>query len=158
MANYQIFVNYNGRFQAVDPTQVDWSSVDMRRVQIKQPPGDDNALGSIKFLFPNPFAVYLHDTNSKSFFQRDYRALSHGCMRVQNPWDFASVLLAGEPNVTVSQLKSMVGGPERQIDLAHHVPVHITYFTAWVDDAGKLQLRDDIYGHDRNMEQLLGLS
>jgi len=158
LSQYQIFVNYTGRFQAVDPTQVDWSSVDMRRVQIKQPPGDDNALGSIKFLFPNPYAVYLHDTNSKSFFQRDFRALSHGCMRVQNPWDFASVLLAGEPNVTVGQLKAMVGGSEQQIDLAHHVPVHITYFTAWVDDAGNLQLRDDVYGHDRRMEQLLGLS
>jgi murein L,D-transpeptidase YcbB/YkuD len=158
LSQYQIFVNYNGRFQAVDPTQVDWSSVDMRRVQIKQPPGDDNALGSIKFLFPNPFAVYLHDTNSKSFFQRDYRALSHGCMRVQNPWDFASVLLAGEPNVTVPQLKAMVGGDERQIDLAHHIPVHITYFTAWIDDSGELQLRSDLYGHDREMEQDLGLS
>jgi murein L,D-transpeptidase YcbB/YkuD len=158
MARYQVFVNYDGRFQAVDPTSVDWSNVDMRRVQIKQPPGDDNALGSIKFLFPNPYAVYLHDTNSKSFFARDFRALSHGCMRVQNPWDFASVLLAGEPNVTVPALKAMVGGPERQIDLAHQIPVHITYFTAWIDDAGNLQLRDDVYGHDQHMEQMLGLS
>lgn len=158
MSHYQVFVNYDGRFEAVDPTSVDWSTVDMRRVQIKQPPGDDNALGSIKFLFPNPYAVYLHDTNSKSFFQRDYRALSHGCMRVQNPWDFASVLLAGEPNVTVAQLKAMVGGPEQQVTLAHRVPVHITYFTAWIDDAGNLQLRDDLYGHDQHMEQMLGLS
>jgi murein L,D-transpeptidase YcbB/YkuD len=158
MAGYQVFVNYNGHFQVVDPTSVDWQSVDMKRVQIKQPPGDDNALGSIKFLFPNPYAVYLHDTPSKSFFQRDYRALSHGCMRVQNPWDFAAVLLQGEPNVTVSALKAMVGGPEQQVQLAHRVPVHITYFTAWVDDSGALQLRNDVYGHDRRMEQMLGLS
>jgi murein L,D-transpeptidase YcbB/YkuD len=158
LSNYQFFVNYDGHYQVVDPTQVDWSSVNMDRVQIKQPPGDDNALGSIKFLFPNPYAVYLHDTNSKSFFARDYRALSHGCMRVQNPWDFASVLLAGEPNVTVPALKALVGGPEKQIGLAHHVPVHITYFTAWIDDAGNLQLRDDLYGHDQNIEHMLGLS
>jgi len=158
LSNYQFFVNYDGHYQVVDPTQVDWSSVNMDRVQIKQPPGDDNALGSIKFLFPNPYAVYLHDTNSKSFFARDYRALSHGCMRVQNPWDFASVLLAGEPNVTVPALKALVGGPEKQIGLAHQVPVHITYFTAWVDDAGNLQLRDDLYGHDQNIEHMLGLS
>ena len=158
MSGYQVFVNYNGHFQVVDPSMVDWQTVDMRRVQIKQPPGDDNALGSIKFLFPNPYSVYLHDTPSKSFFQRDYRALSHGCMRVQNPWDFAAVLLQGEPNVTVAQLKSMVGGPETQVPLAHHVPVHITYFTAWVDADGLLQLRNDVYGHDQHMEQMLGLS
>ena len=89
---------------------VDWSTVDMRRIQIKQPPGERNALGSIKFLFPNPYAVYLHDTPSKSFFQRDYRALSHGCMRVQNPWDFAAALLKNDPNVSVAQLKKLVGG------------------------------------------------
>jgi murein L,D-transpeptidase YcbB/YkuD len=155
---YQVFVNYNGHFQIVDPTSVDWQNVDMRRIQIKQPPGNDNALGSIKFLFPNPYAVYLHDTPSKSFFLRDYRALSHGCMRVQNPWDFAAVLLQGEPNVTVAGLKAMVGGPEREVPLAHHIPVHITYFTAWVDGDGTLQIRNDLYGHDKHMEQMLGLS
>ena len=158
MSGYQVFVNYDGHFQVVDPTSVDWQNVDMKRVQIKQPPGDDNALGSIKFLFPNPYAVYLHDTPSKSFFARDYRALSHGCMRVQNPWDFAAVLLQGEPNVTVAGLKAMVGGPEKQVPLARHIPVHITYFTAWVDGAGTLQIRNDVYGHDQRMEQMLGLS
>ena len=75
-AGYQVFANFDGRFRAVDPTTVDWSSVDMRRIQIKQPPGERNALGSIKFLFPNPYAVYLHDTPSKCFFERDYRALA----------------------------------------------------------------------------------
>ncbi len=158
MSGYQVFVNYNGHFQVVDPTTVDWQGVDMKRVQIKQPPGDDNALGSIKFLFPNPYAVYLHDTPSKSFFARDYRALSHGCMRVQNPWDFAAVLLADEPNITVPALKALVGGPETQIPLAHQIPVHITYFTAWVDSTGTLQIRNDVYGHDKHMEQMLGLS
>ena len=71
---YQVFANIGGRFRAVDPWTVDWRNVDMRRIQIKQPPGERNALGSIKFMFPNPFAVYLHDTPSKSLFQKDYRA------------------------------------------------------------------------------------
>ena len=158
LSGYQVFENLDGTFRPVDPTQVDWSSVDMRRIQIKQPPGDDNALGSIKFLFPNPYAVYLHDTPSKSFFQRDYRALSHGCMRVENPWDFAAVLLQDDPNVSVAKLKALVGGRETAVNLTHKIPVHITYFTAWIDGSGDLQLRNDLYGHDKNMEQLLGAS
>ena len=145
---YQVFANIGGRFRAVDPWSIDWHNVDMRRIQIKQPPGERNALGSIKFMFPNPFAVYLHDTPSKSLFKRDYRALSHGCMRVMNPWDFASALLTYDPNVSAAQLKKLVGGPQTQVDLARPIPVHITYFTAWVDDSGKLQLRSDVYGHD----------
>ncbi len=157
LSGYQVFANVGGRFRAVDPTTVDWSSVDMRRIQIKQPPGERNALGSIKFLFPNPYAVYLHDTPSKSLFARDYRALSHGCMRVQNPWEFAAVLLKDDPNVTVSRLKKLVGGKETQVSLTHKIPVHITYFTAWVDENGALQTRPDIYGHDRRVEAALGV-
>ncbi|HVY19115.1 MAG TPA: L,D-transpeptidase family protein [Bauldia sp.] len=157
LRGYQVFANLDGSFRPVDPTMIDWSTIDMRRVQIKQPPGDDNALGSIKFLFPNPYAVYLHDTPSKSFFQRDYRALSHGCMRVQNPWDFAAALLRDDPNVSVAQLKSLVGGRETAVNLTHHIPVNITYFTAWIDDSGTLQLRNDVYGHDKHMKQMMGL-
>ena len=154
---YQVFANIGGRFRAVDPWTIDWHNVDMRRIQIKQPPGEKNALGSIKFMFPNPFAVYLHDTPSKSLFQRDYRALSHGCMRVMNPWDFAASLLTYDPNVSAAGLKKLVGGPQTQVNLTQPIPVHITYFTAWVDDSGKLQLRADIYHHDAEMEKAFGL-
>ena len=154
---YQVFANIGGRFRAVDPWTVDWRNVDMRRIQIKQPPGERNALGSIKFMFPNPFAVYLHDTPSKSLFQRDYRAFSHGCMRVMNPWDFAAALLTHDPKVSAASLKKLVGGPQTQVNLTQNIPVHITYFTAWVDDSGKLQLRSDVYGHDARMEKAFGL-
>ncbi len=156
LAGYQVFASIGGRFRAVDPYTVDWRSVDMRRIQIKQPPGERNALGSIKFMFPNPYAVYLHDTPSKSLFAKDYRAYSHGCMRVMNPWDFAAALLTYDPNVSAASLKKLVGGKETQVNLSRHIPVHITYFTAWVDDSGKLQLRSDVYGHDREMEQAFG--
>ena len=108
----------------------------MRRIQIKQPPGERNALGSIKFMFPNPYAVYLHDTPSKSFFERDYRALSHGCMRVMNPWDFADALLQDDPNVIVGQAEEARRRPETRVNLTNKIPVHITYFTAWVDETG----------------------
>jgi murein L,D-transpeptidase YcbB/YkuD len=155
---YQVFANIGGRFRAVDPWMVDWHNVDMRQIQIKQPPGERNALGSVKFMFPNPYAVYLHDTPSKSLFLKDYRAYSHGCMRVMNPWEFAAALLTYDPNVSADSIHKLVGGPERQVNLTRHIPVHITYFTAWVDGDGKLQIRDDVYGHDKRVEKALGLT
>ncbi len=127
LAGYQVFANIGGRFRAVDPWTVDWRNVDMRRIQIKQPPGEKNALGSIKFMFPNPYAVYLHDTPSKSLFQKDYRAFSHGCMRVMNPWDFAAALLTYDPSVSAASLKKLVGGPRDagQPDPAHPGAHHL---------------------------------
>jgi len=154
---YQVFYNANGRFEQVDPRRIDWRRVDMNRVQIKQPPGEANALGAIKFMFPNEYSVYLHDTPAKSLFALDDRAQSHGCMRVQDPWGFADVLMTQERGVTTAQLKKLVGGPEVQVTLPTHIPVHITYFTAWVDGAGKLQVRNDVYGHDATVEKGLGL-
>ncbi|MEX0853258.1 MAG: L,D-transpeptidase family protein, partial [Bauldia sp.] len=154
---YQVFANVGGRFRAVDPYLIDWHTVDMRKIQIKQPPGERNALGRVKFMFPNPFSVYLHDTPMKSLFERDYRAYSHGCMRVMDPWEFADALLALEPDLNAAKLKKLVGGPERRVDLERHIPVHMTYFTAWVDGDGALQVRDDLYGIDARLEAALGL-
>ena len=158
LSGYQVFANIGGRFRVVNPYSIDWRTVDMRKIQIKQPPGERNALGSVKFMFPNPYAVYLHDTPSKSLFQRDYRAYSHGCMRVMDPWSFADALLTHDPKVDASAIKKYLGGAERQVNLTRHIPVHITYFTAWVDEDGKLQVRDDVYGHDRRTEKALGLT
>ena len=142
----------------VDPTTVDWSTVDASKVTIRQRPGGGNALGNIKFLFPNQHAVYLHDTSSRSLFARDYRALSHGCVRVHEPFSFADAVLSEEPDqLDGARLKKMVGGGEKTISLKQTIPVHITYFTAWVDDAGQLQTRPDLYGHDGRVKRLLGL-
>jgi murein L,D-transpeptidase YcbB/YkuD len=157
LSGYEVFYNFNGRYRQIDPSSVDWYNVDVRRVQIRQPPGERNALGNIKFMFPNPYDVYLHDTPSKSLFQRDYRAFSHGCMRVMDPMAFADALLVDEPDFNAAKLKKMVGGPEKLVKLARHVPVHITYFTASVGDDGNLKLRDDLYGHDKTIEAAFGL-
>jgi murein L,D-transpeptidase YcbB/YkuD len=154
---YDVYYNAAGRYEKVDPTRIDWSRVDMNRVQIKQPPGEANALGAIKFLFPNAYDVYLHDTPSKSLFANDMRAYSHGCVRVQDPWGFADVLMSQEKGLSAAALKKLVGGPEQEVKLPTKIPVHITYFTAWVDGAGKLQVRNDIYGHDTTVEKGLGL-
>jgi murein L,D-transpeptidase YcbB/YkuD len=157
LAGYEVYYNANGRFEPINPLRLDWRRVDMTRIQIKQPPGEANALGSIKFMFPNDYSVYLHDTPAKSLFALDYRAQSHGCMRVQDPWGFADVLMTQEKGLTTAQLKKLVGGPETQVNFPTHIPVHITYFTAWVDSSGKLQVRNDVYGHDATVEKGLGL-
>lgn len=154
---YQVLAKVNGKVVPVSPGSVDWSTASARNIQIRQRPGDDNALGSIKFLFPNEHSVYLHDTPSKSLFQRDQRAFSHGCVRVQNPLEFADVLLAYQGGWTKERLRKMVGGRESWVNLPKHIPIHITYFTAFVDDSGTLQTRPDIYGYNARVERALGL-
>jgi murein L,D-transpeptidase YcbB/YkuD len=157
LSGYEVFANIGGRYRRVDPWMIDWYNVDIRKIQIRQPPGERNALGNIKFMFPNPYDVYLHDTPSKSLFKRDYRAYSHGCMRVMDPMAFADALLASEPGLNANKLKKMIGGPERMVRLTRHVPVHLTYFTAVVDESGQLSLHDDLYGHDVRIEKAFGL-
>ena len=154
---YQVLANVDGKFRAVDPQMVDWSNVNPRQIMIRQPPGDDNALGNVKFLFPNEHAVYLHDTPSKSFFKRDLRALSHGCVRVQDPLEFADVLLQHQGGWSSQRLRKMIGGKEKWINLPNRIPIHLTYFTTFVDDQGNLQSRPDIYGYNARVEKALGL-
>lgn len=127
-------------------------------VHISQPPGEANALGRIRFNFPNKFLVYQHDTPDKHLFARDERAFSHGCMRVQNPDQYASVLLnIVMPNekYTPERVRSMYGKSEIDLKFPTAIPVNITYQTAFVDDAGKLQFRKDIYGRDAAMINIL---
>jgi len=127
-------------------------------IHISQPPGERNALGRLRFNFPNKFLVYQHDTPDKQLFSRDERALSHGCMRVQNPDQYAAVLLnIALPNehFTPEKIRAMYGSSERNINFPTPIPVNITYQTAFVDEGGKLQIRRDIYGRDAAMLALL---
>jgi murein L,D-transpeptidase YcbB/YkuD len=127
-------------------------------IRVFQPPGERNALGQIRFNFPNKFLVYQHDTPEKHYFAQDKRAYSHGCMRVQDPMKYAEVLLsyaAPKANYTADSIKRMLGGQEKQIDFVNQIPVHITYQTAFVDNAGKLQIRDDVYGLDAKLMSIL---
>jgi murein L,D-transpeptidase YcbB/YkuD len=119
---------------------------------VKQLPGDKNALGRIKFLFPNDYSVYLHDTPSKALFSASKRAFSHGCVRVDKPFAFAASVLNDtpeEPRKAWSQdrLEDMIGDKEHYVNLPAPLPIHIEYFTASVEDGGKLKLRDDVYGY-----------
>ncbi|MBK9082165.1 MAG: L,D-transpeptidase family protein [Rhizobiales bacterium] len=124
---------------------------------IRQPPGERNALGRIKFMFPNQHSVYLHDTPSRSLFGAERRAYSHGCVRVDQPFKLAEVVLGKERGWSEERVRRMIGGAERTVHLARPLPVHIQYFTAFVDDHGKLQLRDDIYGYSRRLKGAMGL-
>ena len=121
-------------------------------IHLSQPPGEQNALGQIRFNFPNKFLVYQHDSNQKQFFANDRRAESHGCMRVQDPVKYAEVLLSivrpGE-GYTQDRIHRMYGAYETDIPFPTFIPVHLTYQTAFVDDQGKLEFREDIYGRDR---------
>ena len=127
-------------------------------LSVTQPPGAGNALGRIKFNFPNKFSVYLHDTPEKRLFAADKRAFSHGCMRVENPTMFGEVMLhlaMNGPAPDARQLSALFGRGERVFKLDERPMVHLTYQTAFVDDAGKLQLREDIYGFDERIRTIL---
>ncbi|HTJ56346.1 MAG TPA: L,D-transpeptidase family protein [Devosiaceae bacterium] len=141
----------------IDPASIEWASVTQSnwRYTVRQLPGPDNALGQIKFLFPNDHDVYLHDTPSKPLFATAVRAYSHGCVRVQYPMDFANAVLQDEPGLTVDQLKAMFGPSERWVSLKNHVPVHIAYFTLRADADGTLKSFADIYGHNQRLIALL---
>lgn len=127
-------------------------------IHISQPPGEGNALGRIRFNFPNKFLVYQHDTPDKYLFAKDERAFSHGCMRVQNPDQYAATLLGialPKENYTPERIRSMYGHSEININFPTPIPVNITYQTAFVDDAGKLEFRKDVYGRDATMIAML---
>ncbi len=125
---------------------------------VRQPPGNRNALGNIKFMFPNEHAVYLHDTPSRSLFANPRRAYSHGCVRVDQPFKFAEILLGTGNGWNEDRVKKLIGKGNRTIQLPRHIDIHIEYFTAFVDEAGQLQMREDIYGYSRKLKAAMGLA
>jgi murein L,D-transpeptidase YcbB/YkuD len=130
----------------VDPYSVDWSTASGYR--IRQRPGSGNALGGVKFMFPNNFDVYLHDTNATKLFDRIERGLSHGCVRVEEPHKLAQYVLRDQPEWTPEAIDAaMKAGQEKHVKLKTHIPVYIVYKTAWVHEGGVRFLKD-LYGHD----------
>jgi len=125
-----------------------------KNISVRQPPGERNALGLVKFMFPNEHAVYLHDTPNRTLFARDQRALSHGCVRVDQPFRLAEVLLIDQ-GYDEQRLRSMVGSGERMIKLAKPVPVHLTYFTLKIGENGQIERVADIYNYDPGLKTAL---
>jgi L,D-transpeptidase YcbB len=123
---------------------------------IRQKPGGSNALGKVKFIFPNSYNIYFHDTPARSLFQQERRAFSHGCIRVEEPRRLAEYLLQNQPDWTEERITdAMYAGTEKWVPLKETVAVVISYFTAWVNSEGLLNFREDIYGHDSALAEKL---
>jgi L,D-transpeptidase YcbB len=142
--------------RVVSAASVDWSDPDLD-VHIRQRPGAKNSLGLVKFLFPNKFDVYLHDTPAGSLFAKLERDFSHGCVRVEKPVELAQWVLRDQPEWTAQKIDAaMHAGREQHVALKRRIPVYIVYSTAWVDDEGRLNFRGDLYGHDARQRAMLG--
>jgi murein L,D-transpeptidase YcbB/YkuD len=144
---------------AADPTYAEQRGYEVVRrgnqITVRQPPGERNALGFIKFMFPNQHAVYLHDTPNRNLFSAAQRAFSHGCVRVEQPFRLADFVLGHE--WSEPRLRKLIGRGERTIRLPAKLPVHLAYFTMRVDAAGEIRIFDDLYGHNRRVRAALGL-
>ena len=147
---HKLHIKYLGR--DVDPGAVDWNQMDIRNFEIYQPPGPDNVLGHVKFVFPNKHDVYMHDTPQKFLFAQPVRAESHGCMRVENPDQLALILLKHDQGWNEARVASAISdGYDSHVALRQRIPVYITYFTFKVNEDGSTSNYADIYGHDARM-------
>lgn len=155
-----VFRGWEADAAELDPATIDWQAYHANRFpfRLRQDPGPYNALGRIKFMFPNLFAVYLHGTPNHSLFNRVQRDLSSGCIRLESPNMLADFVLQGDGRWNLHQLNDILDKNEtRVIHLSRPLPVHLLYMTAWVDSAGTLQFREDIYERDRDLAYALSL-
>lgn len=146
----RVFQGWKGAAE-IDPASIDWKNLSTTHFpyRLRQDPGPTNALGRVKFLFPNPYDVYLHDTPARELFQKDARTFSSGCIRIAKPLDLAVYLLQGTKLNSMDALTEAIArGKTQQIVIPSPIAVHIVYMTAWVDPDGIVQFRSDIYNRD----------
>ena len=156
LASHHMEVVSGGK--AVPASSVNWASYSGNNFpyNFRQKPGDHNSLGLVKFLFPNSYAIYLHDTPTKWLFEKEDRDFSHGCIRLSEPAKLAEYILRNDARWNSEKIrKAMRSGKEEYVTLQKTIPVYITYFTSWVDKQGRLNFRDDVYRHDRKLEKTL---
>jgi len=149
--NFELLSDWSESARVLDPHTIDWSAVTPERFtyKLRQGPGPGNALGFVKFMFPNQFNIYLHDTPARGLFARDVRDFSHGCIRVQDPETFGSFVLDRQPGWSLDAINAAIATGKRQIvSLEQPLPVHIAYLTAWVNKDGSVNFRRDVYGRD----------
>jgi len=149
-SGFTVFSGWDRESEVLDPTTIDWTddNVNIRGLRLRQAPGSGNALGRIKFLFPNDHDVYLHSTPSRGLFGRSQRTFSSGCVRVRDPMDLAAFVMNDSAITGESISERVRGGRTQTVHPVAAVPVSIVYLTAWVDEAGVVQFRRDVYGHD----------
>jgi len=139
----------------INPTRVNWSKISADNFPgvLRQRPGPWNPLGRVKFMFPSRHAVYLHDTDSPHLFGRDARLFSSGCIRIERPLDLAEYLLQVLDDWDCERIQAaMDGSSTLKVQLPEPIPVHLFYWTSWVDDAGRVQYRPDVYQRDADLE------
>jgi len=156
--HYDLIAGWKEPATVVNPATVKWSkaNADNFRYRLRQTPGPWNALGRIKFMFPNPFDVYLHDTPQRHLFKRRIRAFSSGCIRVQDPVDLALYVLENDPSWSRTRLEETIaGGKTTAIPVKDTVTVHLFYWTFWMDEEGKAHYCEDIYGRDKDLWEAL---
>jgi murein L,D-transpeptidase YcbB/YkuD len=152
----EVVKGYGKKAVAVDPSSIDWSSIDEKtfKYTVRRRPGPKNDLGEVKFIFPNSNDIYLHDTPHDELFSQAKRGFSHGCVRVAEPLKLAEYLLRDKPGWDLQTIQDTIAERhEKYISLKEKLPVYLVYFTAWVDEAGHVNFRDDIYGHDKALAQ-----
>jgi len=157
---YEVRKNYAFKRPPLDTSKIDWAKVlrngQTKKYKFMQPPGPRNALGKIKFKFPNRFAVYLHDTPTKKLFKKSYRAFSHGCIRISEPRALLATFAKHEASVNYSRAKRILQGKSKtQLNLASPVPVHIIYLTARVKSDGLVHYIPDVYGYDSKQRRTI---
>ncbi|MEO0329272.1 MAG: L,D-transpeptidase family protein, partial [Pseudomonadota bacterium] len=143
---------------AMSPYSIDWASVNPKRFpyRIVQSPGKKNALGQVKFMFPNKFAVYLHDTSHRELFSKTRRAYSSGCIRVHKPMEFAKKLFSQSGNLPDNKMNSILESKvQTRVNLNQPIPVHLTYFTVWINDDGVPNFYEDVYNRDKLVSNIL---
>jgi murein L,D-transpeptidase YcbB/YkuD len=149
---------FNSAGREVNPGRINWYNVGKRNFnyRLRQDPGPNNALGTIKFMFPNQHSVYLHDTSAPELFEEAERAYSSGCIRIAKPMELAEYLLRDDPQWNRETISSAIRqGRQRTVMLDEEIPVHLLYWTVWQDDEGLLNFREDIYQHDQSLVQAL---
>jgi murein L,D-transpeptidase YcbB/YkuD len=156
--NIKVLRGWGPRQEEIDPETIDWSEVTPKTLtyHFRQEPGPLNPLGRLKFMFPNTFDVYLHDTPSKRLFSENVRTFSHGCTRIEKPIELGEYVLRDTPGWTRERLLTgMEEGTEKKVFISRPLNVHFLYLTAWVDEGGTLQFRNDIYGRDKSLDEAL---
>lgn len=155
---FSVFDGWDAGAARLDPASIDWARVSGQRFpyKLRQDPGPKNALGRIKFMFPNEHDVYLHDSPARELFRRTVRTFSSGCIRVERPLDLAEFVLDGQPGWDRAAVEAaMAEGETRIVTLAQKLPVHLTYLTAWTGEDGTIQFREDVYERDRTLDAAL---
>lgn len=154
--NHMKILTYSGK--EIDPVSLDWTEVSAKNFpyMIRQSPGPHNSLGLVKFIFPNKFNVYIHDTPTKSLFDKDIRAFSHGCIRIHKPAEFAKIILQDDPMWDMEKInEAMHADEETTVMLKKKIPVVILYLTFWADENGRDYIRKDIYNRDEEISKAL---